>query len=79
MDPQAAWDAMLDAYCAKNPDDVQEYATALREWLAKRGFPPDTGGGRALGDDWHRCLAEAGVALALQYVETWKGGENDDA
>ena len=79
MDPQAAWDELLAACRDRNPDRVEQYAVALRDWLAGGGFPPDTGGGRPLGDDWHRRLANAGVAFALEYVETWKAGDDDDA
>lgn len=72
MNPQVAWNEMLDAYRARNPDEVRECAERLQQWLNKGGFPPDTGGGSALGDEWHRCLAIAGVTFALQYAAVWK-------
>lgn len=68
MDPQATWDELLEAYRDRDADRAEEYATALHEWLQKGGFPPDTGGGRALGDDWHRSLAYAGIATASALV-----------
>lgn len=79
MDPQATWNAMLEAYRARDPDAVREPAEALQQWFQKGGFPPDTGGGRALGDDWHRCLAKAGVTFVMDYVAIWdEPGEEDD-
>ena len=76
MDPQQAWNDMLNFYRAKDPECVREHAEALNSWLGRGGFPPDTGGGPALGDDWHRRLAGAGVAFMLEYVAVWDGDDS---
>ena len=76
MDPQQAWNDMLDAYRARDPERVRDSTEALCGWLGKCGFPPDTGGGAALGNDWHRRLAGAGVAFMLEYVAVWEGDKS---
>jgi len=77
MDPQAAWDALIAAYRSRDPEQVEEHASALKEWLERGGYPPYVGGAYR-GDDWQRALAEAGVAFALKYVDQWRS-KSDDA
>ncbi len=51
MDPQAAWDALIAAYRSRDPEQVEEYASVLEEWLGRGGYPPYVGGAYR-GDDW---------------------------
>jgi hypothetical protein len=76
MDPQAAWDALIAAYRSRDPERVEEHALALKGWLEKGGFPPYVGGAYR-GDDWHRALAEAGIAFALDYVDECRRHSDD--
>ena len=40
MDPQAAWDRLLEAYTHGDWSVVEELAEGLLEWLHRGGFPP---------------------------------------
>ena len=41
MDPTQALIEILEAAFAKDTDALQEYASALIEWIGKGGFAPD--------------------------------------
>ena len=40
MDPQAAWDHLLEAYTHGDWSVVEELAEGLLKWLHRGGFPP---------------------------------------
>lgn len=55
MDPQAAWEEMLEAISASDFFEAELRADALMEWLRKDGFPPQTLT-RVLSADWDRRI-----------------------
>lgn len=40
MDPQAAWEAMIQSLIDNDVSSASDFADALTEWLARGGFPP---------------------------------------
>lgn len=66
MDPQTAWDELLEAYAAGEWDRVEELAEGLDSWLSRDGFPPRAVTGDDMGREWDRAMARAGCAIALQ-------------
>ena len=40
MDPHAAWEELKFAVAAQDWAAIYEYASVLREWLRRGGFPP---------------------------------------
>lgn len=66
MDPQSAWELLLEAYTAGEWDRVKEVGNALKDWLNRGGFPPRAVTGADMGDDWDRAIALAGCAFALR-------------
>lgn len=66
MDPQVVWELLLDAYCDHDWDAVEEHATALREWLEKGGFPPQTVRNRDLRPSVDRLIALATCRMAWE-------------
>ena len=68
MDPQAAWDELLDAYANEDWDRVLDVATGLTHWLDRGGFPPRAVTGTDLGQDWDRAIALAGCRFALSQI-----------
>lgn len=71
MDPQAAWDQMLDALVNSEWELAAEGATALLGWLDRNGFPPRiTGSSRpGLGPELDRKLAYAGCRYARRFAQ----------
>jgi len=65
MDPQTAWDDLLEALGQRDWDRVDELADGLLHWLQSDGFPPRAVTGSDLGPDWDRELALAGCRFAL--------------
>lgn len=57
MDPQVAWDQLLEAIASKDLDAAEMHAENLTAWLAKDGFAPQIFS-RLLTEDWDRqvCL-----------------------
>lgn len=66
MDPQAAWDRLLEAYAEQDWEAVEELADGLLAWLDGQGFPPQTTPGRNLDADWNRAVARSACQLALE-------------
>lgn len=64
MDPQAAWNNLLDAYEAHDWESACEAAEALRQWIGRGGFPPKTLD-RTMTDAWHRAVALAACQFIL--------------
>lgn len=77
MDPQVAWQELLDAFQQSDWDRVHELAEGLLHWMNRRGFPPETlvfnsavNGGlnkpsQSLGPDWNRSVAQAACRYAV--------------
>lgn len=57
MDPQTAFNDLLDAVGARDDDRIEELADALLRWMEHGGFPPLTVGPESLGRSWHRAMA----------------------
>lgn len=72
MDPQAAWDDLLDAYAKEDWGTVLDIAEGLEHWLESGGFPPRATTGADLGQAWDRAIALAGCQFAL--AQARKGG-----
>jgi len=72
MDPQATWQAMLDAYAESDWIAAPEHAEALIGWLDRGGFPPETVEGRELRPELNRAIAIAASRLVLEKAE--RGG-----
>jgi hypothetical protein len=71
MDPQAAWQNLLDAHQARDGMGLCESAAALLEWLDRGGFPPQTIPGATMSDRWNRAVAMAGCLTALAEAKPW--------
>lgn len=65
MDPQAAWDRLLEAYTDGNWSVVEELAEGLLQWLHRGGFPPQTVSEREMGDVWNRAIAISACRFML--------------
>ena len=68
MDPQAAWEHLLDAYSDHNWSAVEEHAAALHDWLEKGGFPPQTARHRDLRPPANRLIALATCRMTLDHA-----------
>lgn len=66
MDPQVVWEQLLDAYVDHDWGAVEEHAAALRGWLEKNGFPPQTVRHRELRPPANRLIALATCRMALE-------------
>jgi len=67
MDPQAAWNELLDAVDRRQWDLARDRAEALLDWMRKGGVPPQTAA-ITMRPQWNRSMAEFGCYLALQFV-----------
>jgi len=65
MDPQTAWEDLLEALGERDWDRVEDLAEGLLHWLQADGFPPRAVTGSDLGADWDREIALAGCRTAL--------------
>ena len=65
MDPQAAWDDLLEALGERDWDRIEDLAEGLLRWLRAGGFPPRAVTGNDLGSDWDREIVLAGCRFAL--------------
>lgn len=66
MDPQAAWEQLLEAYAAQDWYEAELLADALVTWLEHGGFPPRATTRTDLGQPWDRVIALAGCQFALR-------------
>jgi hypothetical protein len=72
MDPQAAWDQLVNAFIEGDWDAIEDRATALLAWLDRGGFPPKVLA-QNVGPHWNRALARAGCLTALDIVRSqWR-------
>lgn len=55
MDPQTAWEEMLEAIAGNDLFEAELRAESLLDWLEKDGFPPQTLS-RLLPDEWDRLV-----------------------
>ena len=55
MDPQAAWNEMLEAVAGNDLFEAELRAEALIDWLDRGGFAPQTVS-RVLPDEWDRLI-----------------------
>jgi hypothetical protein len=66
MDPQAAWDELVQAYDAGDWCSVLDLAEGLEHWLSHGGFPPKTQPGLNMDERWNREVALAACRLAAE-------------
>ena len=57
MDPQAAWNEMLDSIAENDLAEAELYAESLLEWLNRGGFVPQTTL-RLLPSDWDQVVCQ---------------------
>lgn len=76
MDPQAAWDHLLEAYTHGDWFVVEELAEGLLEWLHRGGFPPRPVSKGEMGDRWNRVVAVSACRFALSAARTDQAGRN---
>ena len=57
MDPQAAWQQMIDSFIEHDWQQLHETAHGLLNWMSKGGRPPDTVPGRQMGSLWDGQVA----------------------
>lgn len=57
MDPQQAWNDLLDAWGRHDWEAVDEFADALLAWLGVGGFPPKVIDSKHLGPDFNAMVA----------------------
>ena len=55
MDPQAAWNEMLEAVATNDFHEAELRAEALLDWLSRGGFAPQTVS-RVLPAEWDRLI-----------------------
>ncbi len=68
MDPQAAWNEMLEAIDQRDWEQAAEPAEALLEWMRKGGVPPQTSG-VTMRHQWNQATAEFGCLMTLHLVK----------
>jgi hypothetical protein len=68
MDPQAAWNEMLEAVHQRDWEAAELRAEALLEWMRKGGVPPQTAA-FPMRPQWNRTMAEFGCLMAQQFVK----------
>ena len=73
MDPQVAWNDLVDACSVGDTEAIEDAVAALLTWLDSGGFPPQTVAGRTMGPRWNRALAYAGCFSALAQCHGKKG------
>lgn len=67
MDPQAAWNEMLETVVQRDWDQALDRAEGLLEWMRKGGMPPQTAS-ITMGREWNRTMAEFRCLMVLQLV-----------
>lgn len=67
MDPQAAWNEMLEAIFQSDWEIAQERSEALLGWMDKGGFPPQTAE-VPMSRQWNQAMAKFGCLITLQLV-----------
>lgn len=77
MDPQAAWDQLLEAYTHGDWSVVVELAEGLLQWLLRGGFPPQPVSKSEMGDSWNRAVAESACRFALSVARADDAGRSD--
>jgi len=77
MDPQAAWDRLLEAYTHGDWSVVEELAEGLLQWLHRGGFPPRPVSKREMGDQWNRVVAVSACRFALSEARGYQAGRSD--
>jgi len=75
MDPQAAWNEMLEAFASGNHDEAAKLADYLLNWLGRGGFPPQTSPSHRLPADWNRPIAVLGCQLVLDSQHEGSNGQ----
>ena len=68
MDPQVAWNEMLEAVQQRDWENAVERAEGLLEWMGKGGVPPQTSR-ITMRRHWNRTMAELGCLITLQLVK----------
>ena len=68
MDPQAAWNEMLEAIFNRDWEIALERSGALLEWMGKGGFPPQTTR-VVMRSQWNQAMAKFGCLMTQQLVK----------
>ncbi|MBI1315021.1 hypothetical protein GC176_27335 [bacterium] len=59
MDPQAAWQLMIDSFQEHDWPQLLDAAEGLQNWMSRGGCPPATVPGRRMGSLWDEQLASS--------------------
>lgn len=73
MDPQVAWNELLDALAAGELAEAELRAEALIIWLDRKGFPPQTSL-RVLPGPWDEAICRYVCRRVLAALTTHHGG-----
>jgi len=65
MDPQVAWQELLDARAREDGPAACSAAEALLGWIERGGFPPQVISSRDMDKDWNAALAMAACQFVL--------------
>ena len=57
MDPEVAWNEMLDAIAADNLSEAEASADSLLGWIERGGFVPQTVK-RSIPSEWNRLICD---------------------
>ena len=68
MDPQAAWDQLIEAYTRRDWSAVEELAEGLLHWLSRGGFPPRTVPRLSMDRGWNLAVAESACRFSQSRV-----------
>lgn len=68
MDPQQAWNELLESIESNDNETACERAQLLLDWLARGGFSPVTTGNGALTADEHRQHVERYCRNVLRQI-----------
>jgi hypothetical protein len=65
MDPNAAWENLLEALESDDRPASEEAVAALLTWLDSGGFPPQTIANCTMSPRWNRAVAYAACLATL--------------
>ena len=74
MDPQAAWNELLDCLAADDLAEAEMRADALITWLDRHGFPPQTSL-RVLPSHWDEAICRYLCRKVMLMSTIHEGGQ----
>ena len=77
MDPQAAWDRLLEAYTHGDWSVVEELTEGLLQGMHRGGFHPQPVSKGEMGDAWNQVVTVSACRFALSEARTDEAGRSD--